>query len=185
MADTIILWVHDRDLNGPINGLASRNGEELWFQACGDVTVPAVVPSVELLDDAEESFSDDDSWPEAQDDDVDTFTRSYKLLRLSSADLQMVTGNHISQCLALGMPLYHGDAYKAKEVKTVVKAGEKELAPLVTKEEEAEVILAKPVSMNTVNAYKHSFDPATLTGEEVATIEHTEFSNYYIPHIVA
>lgn len=189
MSQAKILWVQD-DFDGPVNGVVEYNGEKLWFArvenpsvvSSTDVPVPETKKekaSTEKSGKEEESDSDDD-WDEPADEDIEYTMRSFQLLRLEPSLLQAVTDNHIEYCKATGAPLNHGDPIKPKVKVVSVKATPEDLATVIPKEQESFEVAPKLLGKFT--EYKHSIVPSEITGECVATLKQSDFSNYLIPH---
>lgn len=194
-----ILWVQD-DFNGPYNGIASFNGENLWFMKVedpliisstnipvpevqvGEVKVGEIKSSLKSEGKEEIQSESDDDWEDPIDDETGLEERLFNLFRLSPELYEKVNNNHIEYCLKTRSPLNHGDPVKPKpkiqSVKSTPEEIEASLAPGETTVEVEHRILAQ------VTEYIHTITPHEITGEFVALIKQSDFSNYLVPHPV-
>lgn len=97
MAATI-LWVHD-DFDGPVNGMASYEGKEVWF--CRTV-LPGVVSSTDI-----------------KTPNVIDLKREYKLFDLQPDIAKKLTEIHDEYADLMGYPKRHGDGFSLKKSVTV------------------------------------------------------------------
>lgn len=198
MSSLKILWVQD-DFNGPINGLVSYNGENLWFSkiekppmvSSTDIPIPKMVESMnnqssnsqskeESVSQQKKEAESDDEWDDPVDEEDSVEERSFTLYRLAPETLKTVTDNHIAYCLKTGAPLNHGDPIRPKAKTQGVKASPEEIsASLPSGVKSIDVV---PRLMAKVNDYYHSINPFSVTGEYVTTVKQSDFSNYLVPH---
>lgn len=157
MSHAKILWVQDQ-YDGPINGLAEYNGEQVWFSRVGN---PSIVSSTEIPI----------PYLNAESEETVTENRAYTLYRLSAEDMECVVRNHIEHCQETGTPLNHGDAIKMR------RRPESSNAPSNLPENIA--VALQP--LKHLRVYHHKIVPSEVSGEVIATIKESDFSNYLVP----
>lgn len=167
-----ILWVSDEQA-GPVNGIVQYKGEALWFTRIEDLASPFVVPQpdvkdIEKIEDLSEIDVDKWDLPEESEqvsaelenqafkEQLDN--RRYRLLRLNSTDMRALNENHANYCRETGAPVLHGGPrlVRAKNVSNGRSA------------------------LSTPTEFVHSIVSFNITGEEVAIIKQSEFSNYWV-----
>lgn len=148
-----IIWVQD-EYDGPVNGLAEYNGEQLWFVRQSN---PPMISSTEI------------QLPEQEHDYAN---RLYTLFRLTPNNLELVVNNHVEYCKETGAALNHGDAIKARRVLNVKRP----LAP----ELKGDVKMTAK-GLDDVKMFTHQLVPSEITGEVITTVKESEFVNYYVP----
>lgn len=170
MSQAKIIWVQD-EYNGPMNGLVDYNGEKLWFSRMNN---PDIISSTEIpVPFINEESEDETSKIEPE--------RNYILSRISDNDMAAITANHISHCENTGAPLNHGDPIKIKRKTQAVKMPTEVAKTLVPEGQEDIEVELEPRAMVAIKQYDHTIVPGSITGEFVANIKETEFSNYLVP----
>ena len=157
MSRVKILWVQDED-DGPGNGMAEYNGEEVWFSR---VKSPSIVSSTDVPVPPTSTESND---------------RVYTLYHLSPEIKAIVQRNHIAYCEETGAPLNHGDPIKFK-----VRSNKVRVEPEMTKATTSEESRVKLQPIAQINTYVHHIVPGDVTGEVVTTIHESNFENYLVP----
>lgn len=170
MSKAKILWVQD-EYEGPMNGLAEYNGEKLWFSRMSN---PLIISSTEVPVPYVNS--------ELEKNEIDNLAdRLYMLYRLSSSDMVSVVMNHVEHCEKTGAPLNHGDPVKIKRKTKATKMPTEVIQSIIPQGKEEIELEVERRSMAAVKQYQHSVVPSSITGEHVATIKQSEFSNYLVP----
>ena len=149
-----LLWVHDH-FGVPINGLAQRGEDKLWFRL---QNIPSDYSSV------------GENEP-------------YEFLRISPEMLHVVERNHQRYCEETGAPLRHGDPIRPRkpppppEPTDEVEGPADPSAEGTSTPDDVDKLFSVPVQK-----FRHSFVPESLYGEIVATATRRDFSNFYVSH---
>ncbi len=112
-------------------------------------------------------------------DKPNTDKYQYKLFRIDPKIADMLYTNHKSKCETTGFPLNHGDPMKVKKHHSTNKRDVAQDIP-----EGADSLEAKMRALSSVTGHSHNIIAKNVTGDLVAIISESDFSNYFVPRHV-